>query len=95
MNYKDKKYVEWEKVKHDIRKSKYLPKKTDYRLEMYGLIIALVAFMGALMFFHYEVLMPHLDEVIPTASAMTNEEACAGLERYSNYQQAKEYCDAI
>lgn len=73
----------------------YYPKKTDYSLDMKLLLTGLVLATIAVAFFHFKVIVPYLDSIIPTVQATTNEEACELLEEgyYKNSDVlAEAYC---
>lgn len=95
MDYKTKKHIDWENVKREVRNNAYKPRKTNYTTEVIMLIVSLVLAVGAVWYFHLEVIMPHLNTLVPEAKAMTNEEACELLK--SGYfihadNRAVEYC---
>lgn len=58
----------------------------------YVLAVALLAFLGALVYFHYEVVMPYLSAITETAYAG---EPCDNPDRYINREEAKEWCYGI
>lgn len=71
----------------------YLPlseRRADERKLCIQVAVVGAFVISALLYAHITMVMPMLNAFIPTAYAG---EPCENVERYSNYQQAKEWCD--
>lgn len=77
--WKSKQTDKWNKLRRGKRSN----------VDAWFVIASLVAFFGALIYFHYSVVDPMLEAMIPTAYAG---EPCDDPDRYINAKEAREWC---